>query len=316
MRRLLFLLSLLECLLVLNCRRDENPHKQGYTVGFAITTLNNPFFIDLKNGAEETAKERGIELLIQASDRDIDVDKQMQIVENFIQRRVDAICITPNGAREIVPAIVKATQAGIPVFVVDSRVDENTLHEAGGSIVSFAGSDNAEGGRLAGEYIIQRLAGKGRVAIIEGAMGHETGDSRLHGFHEAVDKERGIVIISSQSAAFDRSQGYSVFQNVLQAHPDVQAVFACNDMMALGAIEAIAAVGKTGRIIVVGFDAIDEARDAIRKGLMDATIAQYPIEMGRTVIESAHRYLSGEIVPPVIPVKIGLISKANVDVSR
>ncbi len=295
------------------CGRGNQEQKGGPTVGFALTTLNNPFFIDMKKGAEATAKQLGVNLIIQASERDIDVEKQMQIVENLIQRRVDAICVTPNGAREIVPAIVKATQAGIPVFVVDMKVDQKTLDEAGGKIVSFAGSDNVEGGRLAGEVVAARLHGKGLAAILEGIPGHETGESRSRGFRLAVQDKPEISLVSSQSGGFDRAQGYNVMQNVLQAHPDLQAVFACNDLMALGAVEAIAASGKTGKIVVVGFDAIDEAKDAIRAGKMDATIAQYPAEMGRVALESAVKHLNGEQVPAFIPVKIELITKANVD---
>ncbi|MBP1647231.1 MAG: Periplasmic binding protein domain protein [Bacteroidetes bacterium] len=295
------------------CGRGNEGEKKGPTIGFALTTLNNPFFIDMKKGAEATAQRLGVNLIIQASERDIDVEKQMQIVENLIQRKVDALCVTPNGAREIVPAIVKATQAGIPVFVVDMKVDEKTLREAGGSIVSFAGSDNFEGGRLAGEFVASKLGGKGLAAILEGVPGHETGESRSKGFRAAVKDKPGIGLVSSQSGGFDRAQGYNVMQNVMQAHPDLQAVFACNDLMALGAIEAIAASGRTGSIVVVGFDAIDEAKEAIRSGTMDATVAQYPAEMGRVAVESAVIVLKGGEVPAFVPVKIELITKANVD---
>jgi ribose transport system substrate-binding protein len=308
MRRFAPCLLLILAVIVPGCGRNQE-RKSGPTVGFALTTLNNPFFIDVKNGAEEAAQRCGATLILQAAERDIDVEKQMQIVENLIQRNVDAICITPNGSREIVPAILKANAAGIPVFIVDSRVDESTLHEAGGAIVSFAGSDNFEGGRLAGEYIATRLGGTGRVAVIEGATGHETGDSRKAGFRAAIGKHSGLAIVASQAANMDRSLGYTVFQNILQAQPNLQAVFACNDMMALGAVEAIAASGRTGSIVVVGFDAIDEAKEAIMKGQMDATIAQYPREMGRVAVESACRVIRGESVEAFIPTKIELVTR-------
>ncbi len=313
MRRVFAVILVTLVVAIAGCGRGNEGEKKGPTIGFALTTLNNPFFIDMKKGAEATAQRLGVNLIIQASERDIDVEKQMQIVENLIQRKVDAICVTPNGAREIVPAIVEATRAGIPVFVVDMKVDEKTLKEAGGSIVSFAGSDNFEGGRLAGEFVASRLGGNGLAAILEGVPGHETGESRSKGFRAAVKDKPGISVVSSQAAGFDRAQGYNVMQNVLQAHPDLQAVFACNDLMALGALEAIAASGKTGQIVVVGFDAIDEAKEAIRAGKMDATIAQYPAEMGRVALESAVKHLKGEQVPAFIPVRIELITKANVD---
>jgi ribose transport system substrate-binding protein len=291
------------------CSRSGDRAPAGPTIGFALTTLNNPFFIDVKKGAEEAAARNGAALILQAAERDIDVEKQMQIVENLIERKVNAICITPNGSREIVPAILKANAAGIPVFIVDSRVDEKTLREAGGNIASFAGSDNFEGGRLAGEYVIRRLGGKGRVAILEGATGHETGDSRKAGFLSAIAGAPGIVLAASQPANMDRGLGYATFQNILQANPDLQAVFACNDMMALGAVEAIAASGRTGNVVVVGFDAIEEAREAVVRGQMDATIAQFPREMGIVAVESACRFLKGEKVAAFVPTKIELVTR-------
>src|SRR5262249_51534731 len=138
-----------------------------------------------------------------------------------------------------------------------------------------------------------------------------TGDSRLRGFRQTLANSPNIQIVSSQTANWERDQGYNVFQNILQSHPDVQGLFACSDLMALGAIEAIAAAGRTGKITVVGFDALPEAREAVQKGTMDATIAQSPLEMGAIAVESASRLLKGEIVSPSVSVKIQLITKAN-----
>src|SRR5207344_1820559 len=140
----------------------------------------------------------------------------------------------------------------------------------------------------------------------------ETGDSRLRGFHEAIEAASGVSIVSSQTANWERDQGFTVFQNMLQAHPDIDAVFACNDMMALGAIEAIAAAGKTGRIRVIGFDAVDDARKAIASGSMAASVAQFPSEMGRLAVESAVKLIRRESVPAEQPTKLGLITRANV----
>ncbi|MGB5896185.1 MAG: sugar ABC transporter substrate-binding protein, partial [Ignavibacteriaceae bacterium] len=248
-------------------------------------------------------------LIVQAAEREVDVEKQMQIIENLIQRKVDAICVTPSGSKEIIPAILKANDAGIHVLVVDTRIDAVALRESGGYVATFIGSDNFEGGKIAGQHIIQMLNGNGKVAILEGIPGHETGDARLAGFHEVIDQEPGIEIVASLTANWERDQGYNVFQNILQANPDVQALFACSDMMALGAIEAIAAAGKTGEIIVVGFDAVKDGRDAIFNGTMNASIAQHPSEMGKLAVEYAYKVINGESIPSEIPVRIELITK-------
>jgi len=298
--------------LLMLCQRGEKDIGTTKTIALVMKTLNNPFFIDMQRGAEQAARKLNVKLIVQAAEREVDVEKQMQIIENLIQRKVDAICVVPSGSREIIPAIVKANAAGIPILTVDTRVDSVALKAAGGKVLTFIGSDNIDGGRIAGEYIIRRLNGKGKVAVLEGIPGHETGDARLQGFHRAVDPVAGIEIVASQTANWERDQGFNVFQNILQSHPDVQALFACNDMMALGAIEAIAAAGKTGEIIVVGFDAIEDARNAIRLGTMDASVAQHPFEMGKQAVERACRVLQGESIPENIPVKIELITIENV----
>jgi ribose transport system substrate-binding protein len=231
----------------------------------------------------------------------------MQIIENLIQRKVSALCITPSGSREIVPVVVKANEAGIPVLLVDTRADEQALAAAGGRIATFIGSDNYDGGRIAGTFMAEKLGGRGTVAVLEGIPGHETGDARLRGFRESVASFPGIRILASQPANWERDQGFSVFQNLLQAHPGLNGLFACSDLMALGAVEAIAAAGKSGQIVVVGFDALPEARQAIREGTMAGTVAQFPTRMGATAIEYAAKVVRGEPVPAFTPVPIELV---------
>jgi len=312
-RRVLILLTGIAILVMNGCQRGERAADDRPNIALVMKTLNNPFFIDMQKGAEEAAARLEVKLIVQAAEREVDVEKQMQIIENLIQRKVDAICITPSGSKEIVPAIVKANGNGIPVLIVDTRVDAATLEEAGGQVATFIGSDNVEGGRIAAEYLVKRLAGEGNVAVLEGIPGHETGDARLSGFRQVVDQIPDIAVVASQTANWERDQGFNVFQNILQSHPEVQALFTCNDLMALGAIEAIAAVGKTGAVIVVGFDAIVDARDAIENGTMDGSIAQHPYEMGKIAIERAYQLTTGAVIPEYIPVKIDLITKENLD---
>src|SRR5262245_30375616 len=311
-RRLtLFILAVCTLVSVISCRRGDTTVNNQQSIALVLKTLNNPFFIDMQKGAKDAAQKLGVNLIVQAAEREVDVEKQMQIIENLIQSKVAALCITPSGSKEVVPAIVKANKAGIPVLIVDTRVHPETLQTAGGKTAGFIGSDNLEGGRVAGEFVAKKLGGNGKVAILEGIPGHETGDSRLKGFREVIAKHSGIEIVSSQTANWERDQGYNVFQNMLQAHPDIQALFACSDLMALGAMEAIAAAGKTGKIIVVGFDAFSEAREAVNRGTMNATVAQSPYEMGKTAVENAVKVLKGEKIQEDISLGVELVSKEN-----
>jgi ribose transport system substrate-binding protein len=297
----------------LSCNRGGAPPSAGGkpTVALVLKTLNHPFFVDMRRGAQEAADRLGVTLQVQAAEREIDVEKQMQIVENLIQTGIQALAITPSGSREIVSALVKARDAKVPIVVVDTRLDAKAAADAGVHAETFVGSDNYEGGRLAGEYLLKATAAKARVAILEGIPGHETGDSRLRGFRDAVNGSPGVTIVASQPANWERDQGFNVFQNMLQAHPDIDSVFACSDLMALGALEAIAAARRTGTIKVIGFDALDDAKKAIAAGTMAASVAQFPAEMGRAAVESAVKVIHGEKIPEDIKVKLELVTRDN-----
>jgi ribose transport system substrate-binding protein len=280
-------------------------------VAFVMKTLNHPFFLDMKRGAEESASKLGIELVVQAAERELDVEKQTQIIENVIQTGVRALCVTPSGSKEVVSVLAKATRAGIPLVVADTRVDPGAASAAGVKLGTFVGSDNYEGGRLAGQFLVQSSGGQAKVAILEGIPGHETGDSRLRGFRDAVAGSPGITIVASQPANWERDQGFTVFQNMLQAHAEIDALFAASDLMALGAVEAIAVANRTGTIRVIGFDALDDARKAIETGKMAASVAQSPYDMGRIAVESADKLIRGETVPADQKVPIVLVTKTS-----
>ncbi|HJZ72769.1 MAG TPA: sugar ABC transporter substrate-binding protein [Vicinamibacterales bacterium] len=282
------------------------------TVALVLKTLNHPFFVDMRRGAQEAADRLGVTLQVQAAEREIDVEKQMQIVENLIQTGIQALAITPSGSREIVSALVKARDARVPIIVVDTRLDPKAAADAGVRGETFVGSDNYEGGRLAGEFMVRATGGQAHVGVLEGIPGHETGDSRLRGFRDAVRGSPGITIVASQPANWERDQGFNVFQNMLQAHPDIDSVFACSDLMALGALEAISAAHRTGAIKVVGFDALDDAKKAIAAGTMEASVAQFPADMGRAAIESAVKVIHGEKLPEDIKVRLELVTRDTV----
>jgi ribose transport system substrate-binding protein len=291
------------------CNRGAPAADAKPRVALVLKTLNNPFFIDMQRGAEDAARRLNVDLVVQAAERETDVDKQMQIIENLIQARVGALAITPSGSREVVPAVGKANEAGIPVVIVDTRLDSKAAADAGVRTASFVGSDNYRGGQIIGEFLVKASGGNAKVAILEGIPGHDTGDQRVRGFRDATKATPGVQIVASQTANWERDQGFTVFQNMLQANPAIDTVFACNDMMALGAIEAIRSAGRTGKVRVLGFDAVEDARKAIAAGTMAATVAQFPDEMGRVAVESAIKALRGESVPPESGVRIELVTK-------
>jgi len=272
---------------------------EAYDVGLAISTLDNPFFVDLADGAEEAAEELGVNLtVVDAGD---DAATQMSSVEDLVIQGMDLIAINPVDGDAIVPAIEEADMMNIPVITVDRGAETD--------VAVHIASDNVEGGRMAARYMAEMLENQGRVIELEGIPGTSAARERGEGFNEIMDEIEGIEIIARQPADFNRAQGMSVMEDLLEAHENIDAVFAHNDEMALGAIEAIDAAGLTDEIMVVGFDAIGDALTAIEEGTLAATIAQQPHEMGRLTIEMAVQLLDGEEVDEFVPVPLELITQ-------
>src|SRR6186997_1946879 len=172
MRHLALLIVLALAAVSGSCNRTPPADTSKKTVALVLKTLNHPFFVDMRRGAQEAADRLGVTLQVQAAEREIDVEKQMQIVENMIQTGIQALCITPSGSREIVSALVKAKDAKVPIVVVDTRIDAKAAADAGVRAETFVGSDNYEGGKLAGEHLIKVTGGKARVGVLEGIPGH------------------------------------------------------------------------------------------------------------------------------------------------
>ncbi|WP_010288540.1 ribose ABC transporter substrate-binding protein RbsB [Kurthia massiliensis] len=265
-------------------------------IGMSVSTLNNPFFVTLSDGAKDEAKKEKVDLTV--VDAQDNASKQASDVEDLIQQNVDLIIINPTDSEAITSAVEAANAADIPVITVD-RASE------GGEVVSHIASDNEEGGKMAAEYLKEVIGKDAKVAQLEGVAGSSAATERGAGFESVAKKDFDIV--ASQTANFNRSEGLTVMENILQSNSDVEGVFAQNDEMALGAIEAIEASGKD--IKVVGFDATDDGVKAVENGKMIATIAQKPTEIGETAIETAVKSLKGEKVEKNIPVELELVKK-------
>lgn len=266
-------------------------------VGLSISTLNNPFFVNLKKGAEKKAKELGMELIV--VDAQNDAAKQTNDVEDLVQKGADVIVINPTDSDAVASAVSAANAASIPVITVDRMAKS-------GEVVSHIASDNVEGGKMAGEYICELVGEGANVVELEGIPGSSAARERGEGFHKAVEGK--VNIVAKQAADFDRAKGLSVMENILQANSDIQAVFAHNDEMALGAMEALKAAGKTD-VVVVGFDATEDAVKAVSEGELAATVAQKPERIGEQAMETAKQVSENKEVEKFIPIELELIKQ-------
>jgi ribose transport system substrate-binding protein len=278
---------------------DTAPPDDAVVLGLSLSTLNNPFFVTLGEGAQEAADAAGVELIV--VDAQDDPAQEATNIEDLIEQGVSAILVNPTDADAIVPSIQKANEAGIPVFTIDRG-------SSGGDVVAHIASDNVAGGSMAGAFLCEALGGAGMVVELEGIAGTSAARDRGQGFNDYMSAEcSGAEIVARQTANFNRAEGLSVFENILQAQPEISGVFAHNDEMILGAIEAAKAAGRDAEIIFVGFDAVDDAVAAVDAGDLAATIAQQPDVMGQLGVETAVTHLGGQSVDDYTPVSLALV---------
>lgn len=287
------------------CQRGTEGRRSR--VALLMKAQSNPFFQAMEQGAQEAAKETGVELLVYYLPAETAADAQVAQVEDVIAKQVSAILIAPSGSSAIVPALLKANEAGIPVINLDNRIDQQSAAAAGLKIASFVGPDNVEGARLSCLELLRQAGPKARVAILEGIPAAVNAQQRKAGCLEALQQNAGAQLVASQTANWGLDQGNTVFTDMLQAHPEINALFAANDMMALGALQAIKAAGRAGSIIVTGYDNLEAVQPALKSGEMAATVDQHPGRIGGEGVRAAVKLLQGETIPPEIPIKVELI---------
>lgn len=267
------------------------------TIALAVSTLDNPFFVTLKDGAQKKADELGYKLVVLDSQND--PAKELANVEDLTVRGVKVLLINPTDSEAVVNAVKMANRNKIPVITLDRGA-------VAGDVVSHIASDNVAGGKMAGGFIAEKLGAGAKVIQLEGIAGTSAARERGEGFKQAIDAHK-FDVLASQPADFDRTKGLNVMENLLASKGDVKAVFAQNDEMALGALRAINAANK--KVLVVGFDGTDDGVKAVQTGKMAATIAQQPDLIGALGVVTADKVLKGEKVEAKIPVDLKVIHK-------
>jgi ribose transport system permease protein len=281
---------------------NDSSSSASKKVGLSLSTLNNPFFVQIKSGAQQEAKKLGVDLTV--TDAQNDASQQANQLQNFTSSGLGSIIVNPVDSDAAGPSVRSANKAGIPVVGVDRGVNK-------ADTAALVASDNIAGGKLGAKAMAEKLGGKGKIVILQGLAGTSASRERGAGFAEGLKDYPGIKVVARQPADFDRTKGLDVMTNLLQAHPDIQGVFAENDEMALGAVKALGS--KAGKSVsVIGFDGEPDGLKAVANGTMYASVAQQPKELGRIAVENALKAAEGKKVDKTVMVPVKVVTKENV----
>ena len=277
--------------------------QEGYVIGLSMNTQTNPFFVDVKDGVQKAANEHGIKLFI--TDAQDNPTTQMKDIENLITKKPNAIIIDTCDSDAIVEAVEACNKANIPVFTMDRQAN-------GGTVIAHIGYDAIKSGKIAGQYLVDALGAKGNIVELQGIMGTNVAQNRSAGFNEIISANPNMKIVATQVADFDRAKAMSVMENILQANKKIDGLYAANDEMLLGALEAIEAAGRLDEITMIGCDAIDDTLEVIKSGKVEATIAEPPFFLGKAILNTAFDHLEGKAVEKNIVLDNNLVTKDNV----
>ena len=292
-----------------NIHPDPGASVQPKEIEIALVTkaMDSEFWLVMADGAKAAAAARpGVKLSIVAPDREINIDQQVTILEDQTRKGVKALVVSPAGSAQILSALEQATQRGVPVILVDTDAPFDKK-------VTYIGTNNRRGGQLAAKGVAEAIgSAHAEVALISGVPGNESQDERALGFIDAVASEYpNLKLVAQQPGNSERALGLTVMENILTAHPNVKGVFATNDQMALGAMEALEARGLRGKVKIVGFDATKEAVQATVDGRLAGSVAQNPFLMGQRGVEAALAALDGKPVEKRIDTGTELVTAAN-----
>lgn len=277
-------------------------------IALLMKTLSNEYFISMKQGAEDTAKNLNIDLIIQVAEKEDSTEQLVGLVENMIAKKVDAIIVTPNDSIAFIPAFQKAEKAGIPIIDLDVRLDADAA-KAAGLKFNYVGVDNFNGGYLEAKNLVEALGGKGNIAILEGIPGVDNGEQRKAGALKAFGEYPNIKIVASQSANWETEQALNITTNILTANPNINGIFAANDNMAIGAVTAVENARLAGKVLVTGYDGIPLAIEYVKQGKMQNTIDQLPKKQVAIAIEHALKQINKQPIPEIYYVDPVVVDK-------
>lgn len=275
--------------------KSGNSNGSKGTIGISVLTLGNPFFNVIAEGVKEEAAKHGYDVLVVDGDRD--VQKQANQIDDFLTKGVVAIILNPCDRQSIGPAIEKANQAGVPVFTCDLKCVAE-----GAEVVSHVGSDNLQGGKLAGEAMVEALGEQGGEVLVIHFPQANSCQLRVRGFEEVIAAyNQGLVagrieVVAELDGGGVRDEGYKVTEDTLQAHPDLRGIFAINDPSGLGARAALEKAGKQDQVTIVAFDGQPEGKQAIKDGKIFADPIQFPDLIGKKTVQLMMDYFSGNVV--------------------
>jgi ABC-type sugar transport system substrate-binding protein len=276
-------------------------------VALVMKALSNPFFSTMESGAKQYAQRENIPLEVFGTERETDVDRQIGIVENLISRGYGAIVIAPADSKKLVPICAKALEKNIVVVNIDNPLHKESVEQHSLSI-PFVGSDNHAGAKLVGDYIKRKLKGRGRVIVIEGIRGVENAELRKAGFIEAVTRDSAISVVAAESANWHTDEALSVTTELLRLNDPVDAILCANDKMALGALQALDLMDLTGKVLIGAYDNIEEVRNEMRNGRIQATVEQHPELMGQYGVQLAWQALNGDKIPKYKSTPLDLVT--------
>ena len=285
----------------------------GEKIGALIITLANPYWVSMKEGYEKAGDELGIEVTVMAAPTEGDTKSQLETLDAMVARDYAAIVASPIEPFNLVPGVVRANNKGIKVINLGPPISGEALEEAGGYLDGKITVNFEEQGSMAAEYIVEKLGSEGgKVAIIQGIPGAGQSEGRTAGAKKVFETAENVEIISIQPGNWDRNTAYNIASNILQAHPDIRAIFSCNDVMALAAADALEAAGKREGVIIFGVDFISEAHEAIKEGRLDGSIAYSMPVYSKAALILALKIVQGHDVPDEVFSPLLLVSKENV----
>jgi ribose transport system substrate-binding protein len=276
-------------------------------IALVMKTLTNPFFVEMERGARKAEKELGIELLVKTASQETSIEQQIQIVEDLIRMKMDAIVIAPGDSMRLVPVLKAAQDAGITIVNIDNRLDPDAIKKQGMSTVPFISVDNEKAAYESARYIAQLVKKPAQAAIIEGIRSADNARQRKAGAERAFEENPLIRVVARDTANWKIDEGYELTRKIFKKHPDVELLFCANDMMALGALKYLQETGKNG-VKVAAYDALEEAREAIKVGRLAVTVDQQAAEQGYQGVMLAIRALRGDSLTEITLIDTRLVT--------